>query len=161
MKQSSTLFLKIILVLMGFVVITVMLWFPQVEGRNRDSDPISLYFNDPFLAYIYLGTVPFFFSLYQAFRLLGYIEQNMTFSSSSVTALRNIKYCALVIMGLMAGAMLWVRIMSFSNNEDSAGFIAIGLGVILISAVISVFAALLQKLFQNAVDIKSENDLTV
>ena len=146
---------------MGIVVITVMLWFPQVEGRNKNSDPISLYFNDPFLAYVYLGTVPFFFALYQAFKLLGYIEQNKTFSLGSVTALRDIKYCAFVVIGFMAGAMFWVRLMSFANNEDSAGFMAIGLAVILISTVIAVFAALLQKLFQNAVDIKSENDLTV
>ena len=146
---------------MGLVVVGFMLWFPQVEGRNKNSDPISLYFNDPFLAYVYLGAVPFFFALYQAFKLLGYIEQNKTFSLGSVIALRNIKYCAFVIMGFMAGAISWVRIMSFTNNEDSAGFIAIGLAVIFISAVIAVFGALLQKLFQNAVDIKSENDLTV
>ena len=161
MKQSSTLFLKIVLIIMGIVVIAVMLWFPQVEGRNKNSDPISLYFNDPFLAYVYLGTVPFFFALYQAFKLLGYIEHNQTFSLGSVTALGNIKYSAFVVMGFMAGAIMWVRIMSSVDGDDPAGFIAIGSAVILISTVVSVFAAVLQKLFQNAVDIKSENDLTV
>ena len=146
---------------MGLMVITFMLWFPQVEGRNKNSDPISLYFNDPFLTYVYLGAVPFFFALYQAFNLLGYIEQNKTFSPGSVISLRNIKYCALVIIGFMAGAIVWVRIMSSVSGDDPAGFIAIGLAVILITTVVSVFAAVLQKLFQNAVDIKSENELTV
>lgn len=161
MKKGSTVFLKIVLVIMGLIVLTGLIWEPQLEGRNKNSDPISLYFNDPFLAYVYLGSVPFFFALYQAFKLLGYIGENKTFSSDSVMILRNIKYCALTIIGFMAGAMAWVRVMSSASGDDPAGFMAIGLAVMATSTVVAVFATVLQRLFQNAVDIKSENDLTV
>lgn len=161
MKKGSTVFLKIVLVIIGLIVLTGLLWEPQLEGRNKNSDSISLYFNDPFLAYIYLGSVPFFFALYQAFKLLGYIGENDTFSLGSVMTLRNIKYCALTIIGFMVGAMVWIGVASFVNGDDSAGVMMIGLVIIVISTVVAVFATVLQRLFQNAVDIKSENDLTV
>jgi hypothetical protein len=48
-----------------------------------------------------------------------------------------------------------------NGNDDPAGFIVIGLVVIFTSAVIATAAAVFQKLLQNAVDLKSENDLTV
>lgn len=144
---------------MAIGALAIMLWLPQIEGRNANSDWLSLYFNDPFLAYIYLGTVPFFTALYQALKLITYIEQNRTFSQDSVNVLKNIKYCAISIIVLMAGAIAIV----FKNagQDDPAGFVAIGLVVIFATVVIGTFAAVLQKLFQNALDIKSENDLVV
>lgn len=159
MKKISTRFLKVVIILMGVAVIAIMLWFPQIEGRNKNSDSISLYFNDPFLAYIYLGTIPFFIALYQAFKLLTYIEQNRTFSQDSVNVLKNIKHCAMAIIILMAGAIAIV--LKNAGDDDPAGFVAIGLVVIFSTVVIATFAGVLEKLFQNAVNIKSENDLTV
>jgi hypothetical protein len=159
MRQGTTLFLKIVICLMAVGMLVIMLWFPQVEGRNKNSDWLSLYFNDPFLAYIYLGTVPFFTALYQAFKLLGYIEKNKTFSQDSVNVLRNIKYCAIAIIALMAGAIAIV--LKNAGDDDPAGFIAIGMVVIFSTVVIGTFAAVMQKLFKNALEIKSENELTV
>lgn len=160
MKKGSTLFLKIVLYIMAIGALAIMLWFPQIEGRNKNSDPISLYFNDPFLAYVYLGTVPFFTALYQAFKLLTYIERNRTFSQASVNVLKNIKYCAITIIIFLVGALILIRIFA-GVEDDPAGPSAIGLVVIFATVVIGTFAGVLQKLFQNAVDIKSENDLTV
>ena len=45
--------------------------------------------------------------------------------------------------------------------DDAPGLILIGLVIIGASMVIAVFAAVLQRLLQEAIDIKSENDLTV
>lgn len=45
--------------------------------------------------------------------------------------------------------------------DDAPGIIVIGLIIIFASMVIAVFAAVLQKLLKEAIDIKSENDLTV
>ncbi|MBX4205218.1 MAG: DUF2975 domain-containing protein [Candidatus Doudnabacteria bacterium] len=157
MKPNSTLFLKIVLILMGLAVLTGVLWEPHLEGRNTNAGFITIYFYDPFLVYIYLGTIPFFFALYQAFKLLRYVEQNKTFSQDSVRALRNIKYCALIIVGLVSALIPY----AFFVAEEAPPLVVMSLVVIFTSTVIAVFAALLQKLFQNAVDIKSENDLTV
>lgn len=160
MRKGSTLFLKVVICLMAIAALAIMLWFPQVEGRNANSDWLSLYFNDPFLAYVYAGFVPFFVALYQAFKLLNYIEQNRTFSQDSIKVLRNIKYCAITIILFLVGALILIRIFA-GIEDDPAGPTAVGLVVIFATAVIATFAAVLQKLFQNALDIKSENELTV
>jgi len=48
-----------------------------------------------------------------------------------------------------------------AEMDDAPGIILIGLVMIFAALVIAVFAAVLQKLLKNAIDIKSENDLTV
>ena len=71
-----------------------MLWEPHVEGRNAHATLFEMYFKDPFLAYAYIASIPFFVALYQAFKVLGYVGQNKIFSQAAVKALRTIKYCA-------------------------------------------------------------------
>ena len=48
-----------------------------------------------------------------------------------------------------------------ADKDDAPGAVGIGLVIIFASLIIAVFAAVLQRLLQNAIDIKSENDLTV
>ena len=159
MKRSSTLFLKVVILLIAVVALAGMIWEPQTEGRNVNADLFSIYFRDPFLAYAYAASIPFFVALYQAFKLLGYIEQNKVFSQISVRTLRNIKYCAITLSGLIGLGILFIRL--FNTGDDSAGFTALSIFTIFVSIVIATAAAVFQKLLQNAVDIKSENDLTV
>lgn len=49
----------------------------------------------------------------------------------------------------------------FAEKDDAPGVIFVGLVVLFTSIVIVVFAAVLQKLLKNAIDIKSEIDLTI
>ncbi len=160
LKQSSTLFLKTVVVFVGISVFIAMIWEPQFEGRNVNADLISIYFKDPFLAYAYLASVPFFIALYQGFKLLGYIEKNKTFTAVSVSALRNIKYCALTLVAFIIGAEAYFFIAQ-RGKEDIAGGVALGLFMILISVIVASVAAVFEKLLQNAVEIRSENDLTI
>ncbi len=159
MKRSSTLFLKAVILLIAIVALAAMILEPQTEGRNVNADLFSIYFRDPFLAYAYVASTPFFVALYQAFKLLGYIEQNKVFSQISVRALRNIKYCAITLSGLIVLGILYIRL--FVPSDDPAGITALGIFTTFASIVIATAAAVFQKLLQNAVDIKSENDLTV
>ncbi len=160
MKKSSTIFLKLVLILLGLMVFIALLWFPPTEGRAKDLDLFHIYW-DPVIAYIYLGSIPFFMALYQAFRLLNYIEENKTFSLASVKILQTIKYCAISIVCSTGILAAWLRYMAIGSGDDPAGGMAIGIVIIFASTVIATFAGILQKTFQNAVDIKSENDLTV
>ena len=91
MKKSSTIFLQVVLVLMGIGALVLMLWLPLTEGRATNLDLFSIY-SDPFIIYGYIASIPFFVALYQAFKLLRYIGQNRVFTPSSVKAFRNIKY---------------------------------------------------------------------
>ncbi|HML06273.1 MAG TPA: DUF2975 domain-containing protein [Methanobacterium sp.] len=137
-----------------------MIIFPQLEGRNTNANLFSIYFQDPFLAYVYIASIPFFVALYQAFQLLGYIGQNKAFSPDSVRALRNIKYCAIILSILIVMAALYIRIFH-ANGDDPAGFIALCIVTTFISVVIATATAVFERLLQSAVDIKTENDLTV
>lgn len=158
MKQSSTLFLKAVLVFIAIGALIGMVWFPQTEGRATNLDLISIY-KDPFIIYLYVASIPFFFGLYQAFKLLNLIDANKAFSQGAVNTLKNMKFAALCLTGFIVLAIIYIRF--FVHGEDSAGPTALGIIISFASLVIATAAAVFQKLFQNAVDIKSENDLTV
>jgi len=108
MKRGSTIFLQVVIVLIGIGVLAFLLWEPNVEGRNVNATLFEIYFKDPFLAYAYIGSIPFFVALYQAFKLLGHIRRNEIFSQLSVRALRTIKYCALAIIGFVAVSVIFM-----------------------------------------------------
>jgi hypothetical protein len=160
MKRGSTIFLQIVILLLGAGVLAFLLWEPQVEGRNVNATQFEIYFKDPFLAYIYLAFIPFFAGLYQAFRILGYARRNEIFSQRCVQALRIIKYCALTTAVFIVGAEVYIFIF-VRGTDDVAGGVMMGVFIIFVSAVIGTAAAVFERILQNAVDIKSENDLTV
>lgn len=159
-KRSSTIFLQIVIVLTGIGVLALMLWEPHLEGRNANATPFEIYFKDPFLAYVYLASIAFFVALYQAFRLLGSIGHNEVFSVSSVKALRTIKRCAIALVAAIGGALGYMIIV-VRGKDDNAGAIVMALVLMFITVVVGTAAAVFERLFQSAVDIKSENDLTV
>jgi len=160
MKRVSTIFLQIVIVLLGIGVLAALLWEPQVEGRNVNATQFEIYFKDPFLAYIYLAFVPFFVALYQAFKMLGYVRRDEIFSQRAVRSLRIIKYCALITATFILGALAYIFIF-VRGTDDIAGGVAMGLFIIIVSAIIAAAAAMFERILQNAVDIKVENDLTV
>jgi hypothetical protein len=154
MKRHLTLFLRFTVLLIGALVLFLCIFaIPRVVG----SFDLSGY--DPILLGLYIPAIPFFFALYQAMKLLGYIDKNNAFSLVSVKAFRNIKNSALIIGGLFIATMPYI--FHIADKDDAPGVVVIGCVIIFTSFVIATFAAVLQKLIQNAVDIKSENDLTV
>ena len=159
MKRSSTIFLQAVIVALGIGALALLLWEPHIEGRNAHSTLFQIYFNDPFLAYAYTGSIAFFVALYQAFKVLGYVRQDKTFSQTTVNALRIIKYCAFTIIGFVFGAVAYL--MMIRPDDDIAGGVFIGILITFGSTVIATAAAGFEKTLQTAVDIKSENDLTV
>src|SRR6266550_288852 len=101
MRKGSTIFLQVVIVLIGIGSLALLLWEPHIEGRNAHATLFQIYFNDPFLAYAYTASIAFFVALYQAFTLLGYIGQNKVFSLNSVRALRTIKHCAIALVAMI------------------------------------------------------------
>ena len=158
-KRNSTIFLQGVVVLIGIVALFIMIRFPLTEGRAVGLDLFSIY-ADPFIIYGYLASIAFFVALYQVFKLLGYIGCNNVFSLESVKALRTIKYCAMILGVLIVLAELYIRIFH-ATDDDPAGFVAIAILATFISAVVATAAAVFERLLQKAVDMKSENDLTV
>ena len=157
MKRGSTIFLQVVIVLLGVGVLALLLWEPHVEGVNAHATLFEMYFN-PFIAYAYIGSIPFFVALYQAFKLLGYIRRNEIFSQRSVRALRTIKYCALAIIGFVAVSVIF---MIFGDRDDRPAGLFMRILITFPSIVVAIAAAVFERILQNAVDIKSENELTV
>lgn len=160
MKKTSTIFLQVVVVLIGIGVLALMLWEPHIEGRNENATFFEIYFKDPFLAYVYIGSIAFFVAIYQAFRLLGYIRQNDLFSQRSVKALSVIKYCAMILVAFILGAEAYL-FLAVRGKDDIAGGVMMGLVMIFIFVVMATVAAVFERTLQEAVNIKSENDLTI
>jgi hypothetical protein len=158
LKRSSTAFLQGVVVLIGIVALALMLWEPHLEGRNAHATIFEVYFKDPFLAYAYIASIPFFAALYQGFKVLGYAGQNQIFSQTAVKALRTIKRCAIAMIGFVAGAEIFILM---ADSDDRAGGVVMGIVFGFGSIVLAAAAATFERILQNAVDMKSENDLTV
>ena len=158
MKRSSTIFLQVVIVLSGIGALALMLWDPHIEGRNAHATVFETCFKDPFWAYAYIASIPFFVALYQAFKVLGYAGQNKVFSQAAVKALRTIKYCAIAIIGFVAVGEIFIML---GNSDDRSGGVFMGILITFGSIVIATAAAMFERILQNAVDIKSENELTV
>lgn len=163
MKHGSTLFLKLAVIFIGLPVLALCIFvLPQgvmqaFEHLKEGSELAYMILG--IVTVLYVSTIPFYLALYQALKLLSYIDKNEAFSDLSVIALKKIKKCAITI------SVLFVVISPFvfmiAEWDDAPGLVLIDLVIIGASLVIGVFAAVLQRLLQQAIDIKSENDLTV
>ena len=145
----STIFLQAVIVLIGIGALALMLWEPHIEGRNAHATLFEIYFKDPFLAVVYIGSIPFFVALYQAIKVLGYAGKNTIFSQPAVKALRTIKYCAITIIGFVAIEQTFIIL---SSSDDWVGGIFIGMLVTFGSIVVATAAGVFERILQNAGD---------
>lgn len=156
MKKRLTLFLKGVIVLLGMAVLAICIFaLPQLIKLEMAGDFDYGYI---FLG-LYVTSIPFFFALHQAWKLLSYIDKNEAFSKLSVKALGNIQYCAIIISALFTMGIPYIFYVA--DRDDAPGLVALTFVIIFSSVVIASFAVLLKKLLQSAVEMKSENDLTV
>jgi hypothetical protein len=147
-----------VLLLFGAAVLAFMIWEPQVEGRNVNADIATIYLRDPFLVYLYVGSVPFFYGLYQAFRLLGFMDVGQAFTPEASSAARRIKLCALALIGFIVGGEAFILM---SESDDHAGPVMMGVVTTFACIVTATAAALVERVLQGGVALKSEHDLTV
>ncbi len=113
----------------------------------------------PIVIGILLTFIPYLFALYQSYRLLNYIDGKKAFSNLSVTALKKIKSSAFSISAIYAATLPFVYVVA--EIDDAPGLILVAMIPIFAFLVVAVFTAVLQKLLNEAINIKSENDLTV
>ena len=158
MKRGTTLFLKLAVIFIGIPVLALCL-FGMFWLINNPVNLVYAYLLYPILIGIYISTIPFFIALFQAFKLLNHIDKNQAFSELSVKVLKIIKFCALIISGLYVVILPFV--FGLAQMDDAPGLVLVGMVPIFASLVIAVFAAVLQRLLQEAINIKTENDLTV
>lgn len=155
MKQGSTFILRSAVILLGLIILSICVFgiFPLISSGEITGPYL------PILVGLYIPAIPYFIALYHAMKLLDYIDKNIAFSNKSIHELKRIKFCAVIISIIFAAGLPYIYYVA--QIDDAPGVFAIGLIIAFASATIATAAGVLQKLVQNAVDIKSENDLTV
>lgn len=156
-KDGSTIFLKVIIFLIGILVLALCIyWLPVIVINDIKAHPgdHSLY---PFIGYAYGCFIAFSVALYQAFKLLVYIERNNAFLELSLKSLKVIKRCGLVIIIFFALGIATLKVIANTTGDDPAGPIALSVIGILATSIITVIVDVLQKLLKNLLDTKQEN----
>lgn len=148
MKSSSALFIQVAVVLIGIGAFAFLLWEPHIEGRNAHATTFEIYFKDPFLAFVYVGSVPFFVALYRAFGLFGHVRQIGTFSDKTLDALRAIKHCGIAMIGFVAVGVVFIIV--FGDKDDRPPGLFMSLLVTIASSGIAAAAAILARKLQVA-----------
>jgi len=160
MKLGSTFILRVFVAGLGIIVLALSIVVLHAIAKDWATEfPTLAYAKFPVFIGLSIAAAAFFFALYQTLKLLRFIDLSQAFSSRTISALKNIKYCGITIGIVFLGCLPLTYYIA--EHEDAPGLILMGMFVASLPFVVSAFAALLQKLLQNAIAIKSENDLTV
>jgi hypothetical protein len=158
LKQGKISLLKAAVYVIGVVILILCLFaLPSFAMHSAEMNPEFAYLQYPVLIGLYVTVVPFYYALYQALKLLSYIENNNAFSELAVNTLGIIKQCASTICVLYLVGMILLG----TQNALHPGIAIIGLVIFFASIIILLFTAVLQELLKNVLRIKSENDLTI
>ena len=155
--KRETLFLKIVIVIIGLPIAAILAYLTYDLITVPKTKAFLLFI--PMVLVLYLAAIPYFIALIQTIKLLGYIDSNNAFSQLSVKVLKVIKRCAMTISGFFIVDLPFL--FRIADVDDAPGIVLFSLIIIFASTVIAVFAAVLQKLLTNALEIKTENDLTI
>ncbi|MEC1177379.1 DUF2975 domain-containing protein [Metasolibacillus meyeri] len=158
--KKQTLFLKAALLILALPVLALcLIGFPMlVMNMTKNGWELASVMYG-IVALLYGTALAYFMALYQALKLLNFIDDHSAFSYDSVIALKKIKWSAFTITGLYVISMPLLYIVA--EYDDAPGIILIGLVLGATALVVGVFAAVLQQLLTNAIDMKNENDLTI
>lgn len=148
MSHSAAMLPQEALVLVSIGVLAFMLWEPHIEGRKAQATTFEIYFKDPFLAYAYAGSTPFFIALYRAFGLFGHVRKTGALSQVTADSLRAIKHCAIALIGFVAGAV--VIIIALGDKDDRPAGVFMSLLVAFASTGIAITAAMFARRLQKA-----------
>lgn len=153
-EKGTTVYLRLAVLAFAAIILGLCI-FALPAGIASDQTGMYRWI----LLGMYVPAVPFFYAIYQTMKLLGYVDRNMAFSTASVAALKNIKYCGIAIAALFSAGMPYIYYVA--DKDDAPGVVAIGLAIVGASVAVAVFAAVLERLLHDAIVIKSENELTV
>lgn len=115
MNRATTLVFQGLTLIVSLAVLAFLIWEPTVEGRNEGASLFQTYLTDPFLAYVYVGSIAFA-AMFNVFRFWGFAGGERM--ADAIKALRRIRLCALVLAAFVAGALGMILLMT---GEDRAG----------------------------------------
>lgn len=159
MKQRmQTFFLKIVFVFTGIAALALSLFaLPKFAKKAAELVPEIAFLKYPFLIFMYVSVIAFLYSLFQIIKFWGHIDKGNAFSELSIKSLKHIKLSGIVMTILLYLAGMPAAYL-VAKTDDAPGLIIIGFAFASIPLVVAAFAAVFQRLFQDAMDIKSKND---
>ena len=104
--------------------LTFLLLEPLSEGRNAHATLWGMYFQDPFLAYVYASSALFFAALVRTYRLLGRLGKGLVPSEGVVLWARFVARCMAGLSFLVAVPV--VCLLVARPGDDIAGGVAVG-----------------------------------
>lgn len=158
MKRGTIFLLKVAVFVIGIIMFAFCIsWLPVLAREAAVLNLELAYLRYPVLIGVYCTGTPFLYALYQTYRLLTFIEHDRAFSDLAVRSLDQIKNCAMLIFVLyVIGICLLATL-----HALHPGILIIAIVIIFAALVILVFAAVLKELLRNALELKSENEMTV
>lgn len=159
-KKGSTWFLRGTVLLLGLMVVALCIFaLPEMWQGGSAEFPTASMAVVCIVIVLYATVIPFFIALWETLKLLSYIDKNIAFSDLSVNALKNIKYCAIAI-----AVFYFINVpllFPIAQADDAPGLIIVGFVIACAPLVVAVFAAVLERLLKDAINIQAENELTV
>ncbi|MDR6550240.1 DUF2975 domain-containing protein [Paenibacillus qinlingensis] len=150
--RGSTTFLKVIIFLAGIAVLAFCIWLPVIAVRDAKAHPDTAYFLIPFLVCAYGFCAAFAVSLFQAYKLLTYIEKNKAISELSLKSLTIIKKCAFAVICLLVIGIVSLRVLAaVTVSDDAAGPTSLCLMAILLTSIFAAIVDVLQKPMKNGI----------
>ena len=153
MMRGAIIFLRLVIIMVGIATLAVCA-FPlrRMLVQEAAKTPDTAWQIYVFLFGAYLQAAVFLFALYQGFKLLGFFGGNAPFSELSISALRNIKFAAVIIGLLIAAGLAWLMFLSAGTGDDSAGPAMLRFIGAFASGVVAAAAMVLQTLVEKAID---------
>lgn len=161
MHNHISLIAKIFVYLMGLAVVSVLvILLPELAREEAVENPAATNSALPYLIFAWLLAVPIFVALFQALKLISYVADDGSVSAKAVSALKIIKICAAIFgIAITLGVIVVIILAKGSNPaEDITFVIALGFVFTFTASIVATSAAVLQRLVQNAIDIKAENE---
>ncbi len=133
---------------------------PEIAIRDAREHPDTAYFLIPFLVCTYGFCIAISVALYQAYKLLTYIEKNNAFSELSLKSLQIIKKCAFTVILLFLLGIVSLRMVAkvTGGDDDAAGPISLCLMGILATSISAAIVDVLQKPLKYILELKPKKD---
>lgn len=158
MKSWKVNILRMSVILISIIILCLCIfWLPNVANYFEEIAPEFYYMKLPLLLGIYFTGIPFFIAVFHVFKLLKLIEKDKTFTMNSIQSLGIISKCSIAEIILYFIGIIYLYV----NEAMQPGIVLLGLLIMFVAFIIYVFIEILKELLLKAVEIKTENELTI
>jgi len=158
MKRWMLNALRMSVALIGIIILGFLLfWLPDIANGFAISDSGYAYLRYLLLAGLYATAIPFYLGIFHTFKLIKLIEKDGAFTEDACKSLGSISIYSMTVIVLYILGMIFLNI----NNAAQPGIFLLGILIIFVAFIISIFAAILKGLLMKVVEIKDENDFTI